>query len=155
MNAAATWLEDNVANGNLPTDWDWSNNHALFETGEVPFIMAGPWASDRIRESGVPFAVAKFPSGEGSPFAGVQPILINAQSENILLAQAFLTEYIAPPEEVVRSRTTPLGSNPVLEKVPILICLLLASLVPMPQPCPPFPPWARSGAAGTMRSFCP
>ena len=51
MIAAATWLKDNLAKGNLPTDTDWANNHALFETGKVPFIMAGPWALDRIRQS--------------------------------------------------------------------------------------------------------
>jgi maltose-binding protein MalE len=102
MIAAATWLKTNIDKGNLPTDWDWANNHALFETGKVPFIMAGPWALDRIRESKIPYAVAdKFPTGpagEGSPFAGTQAIFINAQSENALLAQAFLTDYIATPE---------------------------------------------------------
>jgi arabinogalactan oligomer / maltooligosaccharide transport system substrate-binding protein len=102
MIAAATWLKDNIDAGNLPTDWDWANNHALFETGEVPFIMAGPWAIDRIRESGVNYAVADTfpagPAGEGSPFAGTQAIFINAQSENALLAQAFLTEFVATEE---------------------------------------------------------
>ena len=32
------WLADGVANGDLPADWDWANNHALFETGKAPFI---------------------------------------------------------------------------------------------------------------------
>ena len=98
MISGVSWLADNVAKGNLPTDWDWGNNHALFETGKAPFIMAGPWALDRIRESGVPYAVTNFPSGsagEGYPFAGTQGIYVNAQSENGLLAQAFLTEFIA------------------------------------------------------------
>lgn len=36
------WLSDGVAAGELPADWDWANNHALFETGKAPFIMAGP-----------------------------------------------------------------------------------------------------------------
>jgi hypothetical protein len=97
MIEAATWLQEQVEAGNLPTDWDWANNHALFETGEVPFIMAGPWALDRIRESGIPYAVTNFPDG-GVPFAGTQGAYINAQSENVLLAQAFLTEFIATEE---------------------------------------------------------
>lgn len=95
------WLADNVANGNLPADWDWANNHALFETGKVPFIMAGPWALSRIRESGVPYAITKFPSG-GYPFAGTQGFFINAQSENVLLAQAFLNEFIANEETMLK-----------------------------------------------------
>jgi arabinogalactan oligomer / maltooligosaccharide transport system substrate-binding protein len=32
MIEGAAWLAENVANGNLPADWDWANNHALFET---------------------------------------------------------------------------------------------------------------------------
>lgn len=88
------WLADGVANGDLPADWDWANNHALFETGETPFIMAGPWALGRFRDSGVPYAIANFPDG-GYPFAGTQGFFINAQSENVLLAQAFLGEFIA------------------------------------------------------------
>ncbi len=98
MIAGVSWLADHVANGDLPKDWDWANNHALFETGKTPFIMAGPWALDRLRQSGVHYAIANFPSGpagEGYPFAGTQAIFVNAQSENALLAQAFLTEFVA------------------------------------------------------------
>ena len=94
MIAGVQFLADNVANGNFPADWDWANNHALFETGKAPFIMAGPWALDRIRESGVPYAITSFPGG-GVPFAGTQGLFINAQSENVLLAQAFLNEFVA------------------------------------------------------------
>jgi hypothetical protein len=66
----------------------------LFETGQIPFLMAGPWALDRIRASGVPYAVTVFPDN-GAPFLGVQGFMVNAFSENILLAQTFLTEYVA------------------------------------------------------------
>jgi maltose-binding protein MalE len=95
------WLADGVANGDLPSDWDWANNHALFETGKVPFIMAGPWALSRIRESGVPYAITSFPNG-GFPLAGTQGIFVNVQSENLLLAQAFLTEYVATEETMLK-----------------------------------------------------
>ncbi|MBK8987038.1 MAG: extracellular solute-binding protein [Chloroflexi bacterium] len=94
MIAGVQWLADGVANGDFPADWDWANNHALFETGEAPFIMAGPWALGRLRESGIPYAIANFPDG-GYPFAGTQGFFINAQSDNVLLAQAFLSEFIA------------------------------------------------------------
>jgi len=117
MIEATTWLADNVANGNLPADWDWANNHALFETGEAPFIMAGPWALDRIRESGIPYAVTDFPDG-GQPFAGTQGIFINAQSENVLLAQAFLTEFVATEstmQQLYEVGKRPSAFLPVLE----------------------------------------
>lgn len=94
MITGVQWLADGVANGDLPADWDWANNHALFETGEVPFIMAGPWALSRFRDSGVPYGITSFPDG-GYPFAGTQGFFISAQSENVLLAQAFLSEFIA------------------------------------------------------------
>jgi maltose/maltodextrin transport system substrate-binding protein/arabinogalactan oligomer/maltooligosaccharide transport system substrate-binding protein len=121
MKAAAQWLKDNLDKGNLPTDWDWANNHALFETGEVPFIMAGPWALSRIRESGIPYAVTNFPAGpagEGAPFAGTQGVFINAQSENVLLAQAFLTEFVATEDVMVKlyeAGQRPSAFLPVLE----------------------------------------
>jgi maltose-binding protein MalE len=117
MIAAATWLKEQVDAGNVPSDWDWANNHALFETGEAPFIMAGPWALDRIRESGIPYAVTSFPDG-GSPFAGTQGAYINAGSENALLAQAFLTEFIATEDVMQRlyeAGKRPSAFIPVLE----------------------------------------
>lgn len=118
MIAAATWLKDNLAKGNLPTDTDWANNHALFETGKVPFIMAGPWALDRIRQSGVKYAVTNFPDG-GYPFAGTQGFFINAQSKNVLLAQAFLTEFVATDDvmqALYDAGKRPSAYIPVLDK---------------------------------------
>ncbi len=123
MIAAATWLKDQLDKGNIPADWDWANNHALFETGSAPFIMAGPWALDRITQSGVPFAITNFPAGpagEGYPFSGVQTVLINEQSENKLLAEAFLTEFVATDEtmtELYNIGQRPSAFIPTLEKL--------------------------------------
>jgi hypothetical protein len=63
--------------------------------------MAGPWALDRIRESGIPYAITNFPDG-GYSFAGTQGFFINAQSENVLLAQAFLNEFVATEETMLK-----------------------------------------------------
>jgi len=95
------WLADNVANGNLPADWDGGNNRSLFESGKAPFIMDGPWTLQRYRDAGVPYAIINFPSS-GAPFAGTQGFFINAQSENVLLSQAFLNEYIANEETMLK-----------------------------------------------------
>jgi arabinogalactan oligomer / maltooligosaccharide transport system substrate-binding protein len=118
MIEATEWLVEEKEKGNIPADWDWANNHALFETGEAAFIMAGPWALDRIRASGTPYAITNFPSG-GAPFAGTQGIYINAQSANVLLAQAFLTEFIATEDVMTRLYETgqrPSAYLPVLER---------------------------------------
>ncbi|WP_420629380.1 extracellular solute-binding protein [Candidatus Leptofilum sp.] len=97
MIAAGDFLQQAVADGLISDSTDWDTNHVLFETGEVPFLMAGPWALNRIRESGVPYGITTFPDG-GQPFAGVQGFMVNALSENVLLAQAFLTEFVATEE---------------------------------------------------------
>jgi maltose-binding protein MalE len=93
--AAVTWMTNAVNEGLMPETFDYETAHSLFETGQIPFLMAGPWALDRIRASGVPYAVAPFFPDDGAPFLGVQGFMVNAFSENVLLAQAFLTEYIA------------------------------------------------------------
>ncbi|MFH1446211.1 MAG: extracellular solute-binding protein [Chloroflexota bacterium] len=97
MIAAGTLMKEWVDEGFISNNTDWDTAHTLFETSEVPFIMAGPWALDRIRLSGVPYAITNFPDG-GQPFLGVQGFVVNAMSENQLLAQAFLTEFVATDE---------------------------------------------------------
>jgi maltose-binding protein MalE len=96
--AAVTWMADAAAEGLMPETFDYETAHSLFETGQIPFLMAGPWALDRIRASGVPYAVAPFFPDDGAPFLGVQGFMVNAFSENTLLAQTFLTEFVATEE---------------------------------------------------------
>ncbi len=96
--AAVTWMADAVAEGLMVETFDYETAHSLFETGQIPFLMAGPWALDRIRASEVPYAVADSFPDNGAPFLGVQGFMINPFSENVLLAQAFLTEFIATEE---------------------------------------------------------
>ena len=59
MIAAVTWMKAAVDEGLMPDTTDYETAHQLFETGQIPFLMAGPWALDRIRASGVPYAVAE------------------------------------------------------------------------------------------------
>jgi arabinogalactan oligomer/maltooligosaccharide transport system substrate-binding protein len=97
MIAAGDFIKAGVEAGYISSSTDWDTAHVQFETGEVPFLMAGPWALDRLRESGVPYAITNFPEATavGAPFSGVQGFAVNALSENVLLAQAFLTEFLA------------------------------------------------------------
>jgi len=96
--AAVTWMTDAVNEGLMPNTFDYETAHSLFETGKIPFLMAGPWALDRIRASKVPYAVAPSFPDNGAPFLGVQGFMVNAFSENALLAQTFLTEFVATEE---------------------------------------------------------
>ena len=97
MVAAVQWLVDRVEEGFLRSETDWVTAHELFESGQSPFIMAGPWALQRIRNSGVPYAIADFPYYEGQPgfpFMGVQVFVINANSTQQILARTFLEDYV-------------------------------------------------------------
>jgi maltose/maltodextrin transport system substrate-binding protein/arabinogalactan oligomer/maltooligosaccharide transport system substrate-binding protein len=113
--AALSFLRAQIEAGLIPDSYDWDTAHTLFETGEVAFLMAGPWALDRIRASGVPYAVTSFPAATeggtaGSPFMGVQGFMVNAFSENVLLAQAFLTEFVATTDVMSQLQVT--GNRP-------------------------------------------
>ncbi len=99
--AAGEYLLQYVDAGYLPSGVDYDVMHNLFETGQAAMIMSGPWALPRIRQSGVPYAISNIPAGPagpGTPFIGGQGFMISAYSENQLLAEAFLLDYIATPE---------------------------------------------------------
>jgi arabinogalactan oligomer / maltooligosaccharide transport system substrate-binding protein len=137
--AAVAWMRQAVEEGLMPETFDYETAHSLFETGQIPFLMAGPWALDRIRASGVPYAVAPFFPDEGVPFLGVQGFMVNAFSENILLAQTFLTEYVAT--EAVMQQLYETGLRPsayvsVLEQTddPDLKAMGEAGAAAMPMP---------------------
>jgi hypothetical protein len=101
--------------------------------------MAGPWALDRIRASGVPYAVAPFFPDDGVPFLGVQGFFVSAFSENQLLAQAFLTEYVATEavmQQLYETGLRPSAFKSVLEKTddPDLKAMGEAGTNAMPMP---------------------
>ena len=99
--AAAAYLEAYGADGLMPSGIDYDVMHTMFETGDAAMIITGPWAIPRIEESGVSFEVSGLPAGPdgaGKPFLGVQGFMISAFSENQILAEAFLFDYIATPE---------------------------------------------------------
>jgi maltose-binding protein MalE len=118
MIEAGNWIVQHVAAGHISPNANTADTaETLFETGEVPFIMTGPWALERFRTAGVPYAISAFPSG-GQPFGGIQGFMVSAFSENTLLAQAFLTEFVAS-EDVMRqlyeAGDRPSAFLPVLE----------------------------------------
>ena len=51
---AVTFMADAAKEGLMPNTFDYETAHSLFETGKIPFLMAGPWALDRIRASRYP-----------------------------------------------------------------------------------------------------
>jgi len=121
---AATWLEGMVEDELMPSGVDYDVMHTLFGSGDAAMIITGPWAIPTIEESGVPFEVSGIPSGpEGTtaqPFLGVQGFMISAFSENQILAEAFLFDYIATEEamsSIYSSDPRPPAYLPVRESI--------------------------------------
>ena len=103
MIEGASWANTLIRDGYASENLDGEAAYVLFESGQAPFILTGPWAINRFTENEIPYAVSAFPAAEeggeaGAPFIGVQGFVVNANSEDLLLAQTFLTEFIATEE---------------------------------------------------------
>lgn len=72
-----------------------------FAKGESPFLIGGPWMIEAIQAGGVEVAIDPIPSAGGqpaTPFLGVPGFYLSAQSENALLANDFLVNYLSTEE---------------------------------------------------------
>jgi arabinogalactan oligomer / maltooligosaccharide transport system substrate-binding protein len=96
MNELNRLVEADVLNAAV----DYGAAESLFHEGQLAMWITGPWALNGIRESGVAYAVSAIPTmiETPRPFVGSQGFLVNAFSVNTLLAQAFLTEFMATDE---------------------------------------------------------
>ncbi|GIG55285.1 sugar ABC transporter substrate-binding protein [Demequina activiva] len=97
--AFAQFLYDNGADGTgyFTDTIDYDTSNELFSSGESPFILQGPWmpffdggdmnlvVSPMVTAGGEPAA----------PFVGVQGFYLSSQSDNALLANDFLVNYMA------------------------------------------------------------
>lgn len=93
-------MTDLAKKGLVPATIDWDGAHVLFESGQAPFIMTGPWAINRFKTAGVPYEISAFPAAtkggqSGAPFLGVQGMVISAASKQAKLAQAFALDFVA------------------------------------------------------------
>ncbi|KZE91434.1 sugar ABC transporter substrate-binding protein [Microbacterium sp. TNHR37B] len=98
--AFAEWLGANGEKGDgyISTTVDYDTNNELFASGKAAYTVQGPWAIAALTEKGVKVKVNPIPSAGGqtaSPFVGVQGFYISSQSKNALVAQEFLTKYLA------------------------------------------------------------
>jgi len=96
-NAFAQWLHENgsAGTGYLSTTVDYDINNELFNSGQAPYTVQGPWAISAFPDVNV--AVNPIPSAGGetaAPFVGVQGFYLSSQSKNSLLATDFLVNYL-------------------------------------------------------------
>ncbi len=120
--AAGQWFERMVAEGLQPPAVTWDIQHEMFEDGSAAMQVTGPWSTQRTVDSGIPFQICNLPSdtAEGKPFLGAQGFMVSAFSRDPLLAQIFLTEFVATPEVMQAFYDTdprPSAFLPVLEQL--------------------------------------
>jgi maltose-binding protein MalE len=98
--AAMQEMDRLVKAGVLTPADDYGALQSLFREGQLAMWITGPWELNGMRESGVPYAVAPVPpmTETARPFVGSQGFMINSFSQNLLLAQAFVTEFVATDE---------------------------------------------------------
>ncbi|MCA9930475.1 MAG: extracellular solute-binding protein [Anaerolineales bacterium] len=97
---AAAFLGSMFAEGLIPETIDGQIISDWFVEGKAAMTLTGPWNLHRIQESGINYAIDPIPAGTEAarPFLGSMGFMINAFSENPLLAQIVLSEFIATPE---------------------------------------------------------
>jgi arabinogalactan oligomer/maltooligosaccharide transport system substrate-binding protein len=82
--------------GVLKSTFTGSDLEAAWNAGALPYWITGPWNSELVQNSGVPFAAEPVPGWEALPdtpaipVVGSQGFYLNANSQNASTAQAFL-----------------------------------------------------------------
>jgi len=140
--AALKWLQGLIKDGLMPASLEGGDAEALFQDGQAAMYITGPWNIQRFLDAGVPFDIAPIPAGPGGPgrpFIGAQAFMVSAFSQNPLLAQAFLTEWVAAEETQLAlyekgNRAPALLSAQAQVEDPYLAALAVAAEVGQPMP---------------------
>nr|BFF21211.1 extracellular solute-binding protein [Promicromonospora thailandica] len=151
--AFAQWLAEQGEAGTLSTDVTYDIALAAFAKGESPFIVGGPWMLESFGD--LDLAIDPIPSAGGEPaqpFVGVAGFYVSAQSENALLANDFLVNYMATPRRSSRCtrRATARrpSSRPPTPRPRTRSPRASARWVPTPSRCRRCPRWAPCGRTG-------
>lgn len=142
--AGIQFLADQIAAGVIGSvNYDGAKN--LFLEGKEPFWITGPWEVGNLNaQNAVNWAVAKIPTIGGNapaPFVGAQGFFLSNFSENTVVAQSFLLDFLAtqdgmqalyeadPRNPAFKPVFEALGDNPVAET----FALSAADGIPMPN----------------------
>ncbi|MEG3616609.1 maltose ABC transporter substrate-binding protein [Isoptericola haloaureus] len=94
--AYAQWLAEQGEAGTLTTDITYDIAVEAFAKGQSPFIVGGPWMLEQFAD--LDLAIDPIPAAgdqAAQPFVGVQGFYVSAQSENALLANDFLVNFLS------------------------------------------------------------
>lgn len=102
---AAQWLSDFYNDGLANVDMGDEEILELFAQGEIAMFITGPWWSQRVIDFGVPYSIDALPGMEGgqehgSPFISGYGLFISAFSDNPLLAEAFVLDFMIDAENM-------------------------------------------------------
>lgn len=109
----ATWLGAQGKAGTINLNLTQDLSKEAFNAGESPFIVTGPWNVADAQAKGINIAIDPIPSAGGdtaAPFVGVQGFYVSAKTENALLANEFLVNYIGT--EPVQMALYEVGNRP-------------------------------------------
>lgn len=97
----ANWLSQAAKNNVINPSVTYDIATGEFAKGTVPYIITGPWALAAFDEGGVNYEVEEIPSPGGEPavpFVGVQGFMVSAHSNNALVANDFVVNYLGTEE---------------------------------------------------------
>ncbi|QZN84594.1 maltose ABC transporter substrate-binding protein [Cellulomonas sp. C5510] len=95
--AFAAYVGKLGAEGVLKTTVSGDIAKEAFLAGQAPYMITGPWNVGDFVDAGMDVSIEPIPSAggqESQPFVGVQGFFISAKSENALLANEFVVNYL-------------------------------------------------------------
>ncbi len=95
--AFAAYVAKLAGEGVLKTTVSGDIAKEAFLQGKAPYMISGPWNTGDFVDAGLDISIEPIPSaggGESQPFVGVQGFFISAKSENALLANEFVVNYL-------------------------------------------------------------
>lgn len=95
--AFAAYIAKLAGEGVLKTTVSGDIAKEAFLQGKAPYMITGPWNTGDFVDAGLDISIEPIPSaggGESQPFVGVQGFFISAKSENALLANEFVVNYL-------------------------------------------------------------
>ena len=80
----------------LSTSIDYNAANAMFQKGQAPFIITGPWSIAAFKSAGLKYGISNLPTPPGggtmTPFLGIQMFYIAKNAKNVAFAQEFVTK---------------------------------------------------------------
>lgn len=103
--AYAAYLQRLGAEGVLSSSIDGERAKQAFLDGQSPYIITGPWNATDFVEAGMEISVLPVPSAGGEPalpFVGVQGVYISAKTDNAVVANDFVVNFLGSEDVQLR-----------------------------------------------------